>query len=181
MKQLTAAGTLRRALSLLAVTLTVLVGTAVTQLATAAPASASIWRVPAPHTALDPLLHLTEFENRVVFRINQHRRAAGLAPVRWFGSCIDGYAERWAGHLAATGAFQHRDQTKILNGCDLTWVGETLVRGTAITPGDVVNAWLHSPEHRAVIMKPRANRAGVGVRLDGQGRIVGVLNFGDTD
>jgi hypothetical protein len=30
-------------------------------------------------------------------------------------------------------------------------------------------------------MKPRANRAGIGVRVDGQGRIVGVLNFGDAD
>lgn len=159
-----------------------LLGATGTTLAAApAPASASIWRVPAPHTAIDPLLHLTEYENRVAWKINQHRKAAGLAKVRYFGSCIDGYAERWSRHLALTGAFVHRDQTKILNGCDLTWVGETLVRGTGITPGDVVKAWLHSPEHRAVIMKPRANRAGIGFRIDPQGRFVGVLNFGDVN
>ena len=30
-------------------------------------------------------------------------------------------------------------------------------------------------------MKPRANRAGIGVRIDDQGRIVGVLNFADIN
>lgn len=171
---------LPRAATLLTL-LACLLGGTTALVAAPAPASASIWRVPAPRTGIDPLVHLTEFENRVAFKINKHRKAAGLKPVRYFGSCIDGYAERWSLHLALTGLFEHRDQTKILDGCDLTWVGETLVRGTGIGPGDVVKAWLHSPEHRAVIMKPRANRAGIGVTIDPQGRYVGVLNFGDVD
>jgi uncharacterized protein YkwD len=101
--------------------------------------------------------------------------------VRSFDPCIDRFAERWARHLAATGDFEHRDQRRILRRCDLTWAGENLIRGSVLTPAATVRAWLRSPGHRAVLMKPRANRAGIGVRVDGRGRIVGVLNFGDAD
>ncbi len=99
--------------------------------------------------------------------------------MRYFDSCLDRYAEGWARHLASTGAFEHRDQRTVLANCRMGWVGETLVRGRPLTPGTAVRAWMNSPEHRAVIMKPRATRAGIGVRRDGRGRIVGVLNFGD--
>lgn len=145
-------------------------------------ASASTWAVPASaDTSVDPLANLDEFETRIMIRINHARKAAGRRPVRSFDGCLDGLAERWAAHLAALGELVHRDQSPILDRCHLTWAGETLVRGTGITPGEVVKAWLQSPAHRAVIMKPRANRAGVGIRIDGQGRIVGVLNFGDAN
>jgi uncharacterized protein YkwD len=148
---------------------------------TSSPAAASTWAVPAPDLSLDPLLNLDEFENRLVVRINKARKHAGLKPVRFFDGCTDHFSERWAVHLAETGDFVHRNQRKILRRCDLTWVGEALVRGTGLTPGGAVKAWLHSPEHRAVLMKSRANRAGVGVRIDGQGRVVGVLNFADNN
>ncbi|MBB6625893.1 CAP domain-containing protein [Nocardioides sp. KIGAM211] len=143
-------------------------------------ASAKVWKVPAPDTSLDPLTHLTEYENRVVIGINKARKAHDLTPVRYFSSCVDHFSESWARHLADTGLFEHRNQNKILRKCNLSWVGETLVRGTLITPGQMVKAWMHSPEHRVIILKKRANRAGVGVRLDSQGRFVGVLNFADT-
>jgi uncharacterized protein YkwD len=165
----------------LALSLALVVAPAALVTVVAPPASASIWAVPAPDASVDPLLHLTEFENRIVVRINKVRKAADLKPVRYFDSCVDGFSERWARHLADTGDFEHRNQRKILNRCDLTWVGETLVRGTGLTPLSAVKAWMNSPTHRAVIMKPRANRAGVGFRLDDQGRLVGVLNFGDFD
>ncbi|MGZ4455258.1 MAG: CAP domain-containing protein [Oryzihumus sp.] len=165
----------------MALLLTTLLTTLLTSLllAGAPAADAAVWRVPAPrHT--DPQRHLTEFENRVVYRIDRVRAAAGLPQVRWFGSCVDGYAERWDRRLAASGAFRHRDQHEVLRGCGFTWAGEALVRGTGITPRDVVRAWMHSPEHRAVLMKPRANRAGIGITRDAHGRIVGVLNLGDV-
>jgi uncharacterized protein YkwD len=168
---------LPRPATLLAILTLLLAGLVTT---TAAPASAKVWKVPAPDTSLDPLTHLTEFENRIVVQINKRRKKADLKPVRYFDSCVDGFSERWARHLASTGEFVHRNQRKILRRCDLTWVGETLVRGTALTPVSAVKAWMHSPEHRAVLMKPRANRAGVGVRLGG-GKVYAVLNFADHD
>lgn len=143
------------------------------------PASAKIWKVPETDLSLDPLVNLTEYETRVVNLVNKKRVAHDLKPVRYFQSCLDRMAERWARHLADIGELVHRDQRKVLRRCDLTWAGETLVRGTALSPVDAVKAWMNSKPHRAVLMKARANRAGVGVKLDDQGRVVGVLNFGD--
>lgn len=148
--------------------------------ATTTSASAALWR-PAVDPSLNPLLSLDEYEDRVLVKVNRNRRAAGLRPVRYFQTCVDGFAERWAAHLASTGEFVHRDQRRILDRCNFTWAGETLVRGTALTPAGAVRAWMNSPTHRAVLMKPRANRAGIGVRIDLRGRVVGVLNFGDDN
>lgn len=170
---------LSRAATLLVALVVVLAGIVTV---TTGVASAKTWAVPAPNTSLDPLTHLTEYENRVVVLINQRRKDAHLKPVRYFDGCIDGFSERWARHLAETGDFVHRNQRKILRRCDLTWVGEALARGTALTPLATVKAWMHSPEHRAVIMKARANRAGVGVRISPvDGKVYVVLNFGDIN
>jgi uncharacterized protein YkwD len=43
----------------------------------------------------------------------------------------------------------------------------------------MVRAWMHSPPHRAVLMKARAKLAGVAISHDAQGRVVGVVNLGD--
>lgn len=144
-------------------------------------AQASTWAVPAPDTSLDPRKNLTEFENRVVYRINVVRERRGLRPVAKFDSCVDGLSEDWAAYLASSGEFRHRNQDKVLSRCDMVWAGETLVRGSSLTPRLVVRAWLDSPTHRAVLLKPRANRAGMAVRIDARGRYIGVLNFTDTN
>jgi uncharacterized protein YkwD len=144
-----------------------------------APAEARTWVGPAADPEVDPLADLDEFENRVLAGINAARAAAGLKQVRVFQSCVDGYSERWARHIKNTGVFAHRDQLKVLNGCNLRWTGEALVRGTGLTPEAAVAAWLNSPPHYAVIMKKRARWAGIGVRIDDEGRVIGVLNFGD--
>ncbi|MGZ4637342.1 CAP domain-containing protein [Oryzihumus sp.] len=167
-----------------AAALLLLTTTASTLLATGSlePASAGgSWAVPAPRPNVDPMTHLGEYANRVMASINHHRAKAGLPKVRFYSACVDGYAEAWALHLAALGTLVHRDQRFLLRACDLTWVGEALVRAENVSPAQVVSAWMHSPEHRAVIMKRRANRAGIGITLDGQGRLVGVLNFADVN
>ena len=143
------------------------------------PAEAKTWVGPKADPEVDPMQDLDEFENRVLGAVNKARVAAGLKKVRVFQSCVDGYSERWARRIKKTGELAHRDQMKVLAGCDLTWTGEALVRGAGLTPKVAVDAWLRSPSHRAVLMKKRARWAGVGVRIDGQGRVVGVLNFGD--
>lgn len=145
----------------------------------AAPAEARTWVGPQADPEVDPLQDLDEFENRMLVAINQARVAAGLRKVRVFQSCVDSYAERWANRIRKTGEFAHRNQITVLNGCDLKWTGEALVRGTGLTPEVAVTAWLNSPSHYAVIMKKRARWAGIGVRVDADGRVVGVLNFGD--
>jgi len=143
------------------------------------PAAARTWIGPQADPQSDPLEDLAEFENRILAAINAARVDAGLRKVRWFQSCIDGYSERWARRIKRSGQFAHRDQLKVLNGCGLRWTGETLVRGAGLTPEAAVGAWLSSPPHYDVIMKKRARWAGIGVRIDGEGRVIGVLNFGD--
>lgn len=146
----------------------------------AAPASARTWLAPAADHAVDPQQDLEEFENRILVRINRARARHDLKRVRLFESCVDRKSETWARRIKRTGTFEHRDQWGVLASCDLTWTGETLVRGIGLTPKVAVRAWLDSPSHRAVILKPRARWAGIGVRVDGQGRTIGVLNFGDA-
>ena len=144
--------------------------------AAARPASAGSGGAARAQATLD----IDLYETRVLRLVNQRRAAHGRTPVRRINGCVDRLSESWAGHLAATGDFLHRDQMTVLNRCHMHWAGEALARGTAMLPTGAVTAWMHSPEHRAVLLKRRANRAGLGVRLDSQGRIVLVLNFTDT-
>lgn len=146
----------------------------------ATPTQAKVWPAPSSDTDRDPQLRLNEFENRILIQINEARRDAGLKKVRVFQSCVDRQSERWARTIKRSGEFVHRDQMKVIRRCDLMWAGETLVRGVGLTPESAVTAWLNSPTHYDVIMKKRARWAGIGVRIDRQGRYVGVLNFGDA-
>jgi uncharacterized protein YkwD len=145
-----------------------------------APAHAKTW-APDPDPDANPVQNLDEFENRILVRVNKLRARANLKKVRVFESCVDGTSERWATHIKRTGKFEHRGNLKkVLNHCDLSWVGENLVRGSGLTPRQVVRLWMQSPSHKAVLMKKRARWAGIGVRVDGKGRLIAVLNFGDA-
>ena len=99
--------------------------------------------------------------------------------MRVFQSCVDGYAERWSRRLKRIEKLEHRDLGKILDGCDVNWVGENLVSGTDLGPNAAVRAWMQSPPHRRVLLKKRARWAGIGVRVGGDGRTYAVLNFAD--
>jgi uncharacterized protein YkwD len=148
---------------------------------TMAPSDASTMLVPAPDYSVNAATHPNEYENRIVARINDARARAGLKPLRFYQTCLDGRAERWAKYLAETGRLEHRNGLRVLDACNLHWTGETLSRGTrSFGPREMVRAWMHSPGHRAVLMKPRANLAGVAIRRDAQGRVVGVVNLGDA-
>lgn len=121
------------------------------------------------------------FEKRLLRQINKRRVAREMRRVRKVSPCLDDFAQDWATYLATTGLFVHRDQQVIITACDLTWGGEALARGTGLTPRETVKAWMKSPTHKAVIMKKRANRAGIGIDRDLQDRTVVVLNFGDVN
>jgi uncharacterized protein YkwD len=157
-----------------------LAASAVVVAATVAPAQASVYRVPAPDPSVNPATHPNEYANRIVARVNDARARAGLSRLRVYQTCLDRHAERWAKHLAESGRLEHRDQYRVLDACNLHWTGETLARGAGgLRPAEMVRAWMHSPGHRAVLMTPRANLAGVAIRRDAQGRVIGVVNLGD--
>lgn len=128
---------------------------------------------------VNPRENLNEFENRILTKVNRARARRDLPRVRVFQSCVDRYSERWAGHLKRSGKFVHRNQSKILDGCNVRWVGEAMVRWEALTPRNAVRLWMHSRPHRQILLKSRARWAGIGVRKDNQGRYIAVLNFAD--
>lgn len=156
------------------------VGVVVTPLL-AAPAHADLWAVPraVSTSSAAAQFDLGSFEDEVMIGINRARRAAGLRKIKFYDSCVDRLAEEWAAHVATTGTWVHRDQLQVLRKCDQTWVGECLVQGASLTPEVVVQAWLGSPSHRAVLMKRRASRAGIAITLDARGHYIGVLNVSD--
>ena len=144
-----------------------------------APAHASLSRVPTS-VPVSTANSGAAFEDRVMVEINAARSRAGFQAVRFTDSCVERLATAWGQHIASTGIFAHRDQQQVLRKCDQTWAGENLIRGTGLTPRAIVEAWLASPTHRAVLLKARASRAGIAVVVDGQGRQVGVLNVTDS-
>jgi uncharacterized protein YkwD len=144
------------------------------------PADASVRPVPKPDPSVNPATHPDEYENRIVARVNELRARRGLPKLQVFQSCLDRHAERWAKHLAESGRLEHRNQYRVLDACNLHWTGETLASGSgSLSPGGMVQAWMHSPPHRAVLMKPRAKLAGVAIRRNAQGDVFGVVNLGD--
>ena len=121
-----------------------------------------------------------ELEDALMVRINEARAAHGLRKVWNFDACTDQLAEEWGARIARTGLFEHRDQHEVIRKCDNSWAGETLVRGSDLTPHAMVDLWLNSPGHREILLSPRAKRAGVAIDQDTQGRVIGVVTWSAT-
>lgn len=142
------------------------------------PAQAKTWSVPATMTVKDATdLSSSQLEDALMVEINQARANNGLRKIWNFDVCTDGLSEQWGARIARTGLFEHRDQNEVIRRCNNSWAGETLVRGTGLTPATMVDLWLNSPGHREILLNPRARRAGVAVLQDPQGRMVGVVNL----
>lgn len=107
-----------------------------------------------------------EFEARVHRHVNVVR-----TPNVDHGACVDRMAERWARYLKRTGRWHHRSMSVVLDRCGGVKAGEVMARGR-MKPAGVVDAWLDSSAHRAVILDPAYNRMGVGAVRYGRGWIV---------
>ena len=144
-----------------------------------APAQAKTWSVPSAIDTAKDVNQLTgdDLETALMVEINNARATHGLRKVWNFDGCTDDLAERWGDRIARTGLFEHRDQGEVIRKCDNSWAGETLVRGTNLSPETMVSLWLDSPGHREILLSPRAKRAGVAITRDAQGRTIGVVNL----
>jgi pathogenesis-related protein 1 len=66
---------------------------------------------------------------------NDARAKVGVAPLQW-SDALASYAQKWASQLAASGGFQHRDNSA-------TGYGENLFGGSeGFTPADAASSWL---------------------------------------
>ena len=141
-----------------------------------AAAEAATWSVPRT-TSVVAGSSSDQLEDALMVRINEARAEHGLPRIRSFDVCTDELAEQWGARIARTGVLEHRDQREVIRRCDNTWAGETLVRGTGLSPETMVSLWLDSPGHREILLSPRAKRAGVAITRDAQGRTIGVVNL----
>jgi len=117
------------------------------------------------------------YEHGVIYWVNANRTKYGRAKLRsgTVAVCPDRYANGWSSYLARTGYFYHRDMHVILSGCHATVAAENLARG--FTSGKTtVNAWMHSPGHKANIMDRRLTRIGVAA-VYAHGRWTVTANF----
>ena len=135
-------------------------------------------RAAAAETAPEASTTTTPFDSKVLRNINRVREARDLHRVR-SSDCLDGLAEPWARHLAEIGSLVHRDQAVVLSRCSMDWAGENLGSGSSLTARGLVRAWMDSPAHRKVLLKPRARRGAVGAASDSDGQRYVVLNLGD--
>lgn len=144
----------------------------------AARTAARTWPVPTTVSVKDvEEASSSDLEDALMVQINEARAAHGLRKIWSFDGCTDQLAEQWGERIARTGRFEHRDQGEVIRRCDNTWAGETLVRGTGLSPTVMVELWLDSPGHREILLSPRARRAGVAITQDGRGRTIGVVNL----
>jgi len=150
-------GTTRRARPLLGVVALAIF--AVIASACRPPASA-----PAPSGAAAP---------SVVATINGSR---GAAPALAVNDALTNLAADWANHLAMTGTLEHRDLNSVGGWSTL---GETIFVGPCgSADAAIVNAWLGSPSHAAVLLSPAFTSAGVARICAPSGREWVVADFG---
>src|SRR5690242_4732613 len=100
---------------------------------------------------------------------NQDRAAAGLGGLAWDGG-LARLAQGHAEEIAASGSLWHSNLGAWLG----PWraLGENLYMGP---PGSTAwaaeDAWMASPPHRANLLNGGYNRIGLGVKVDGAGRV----------
>ncbi len=137
-------------------------------------------------------------EGAVVKALNRVRTDAGLRPLRSSPSlrtAARGHSSAmlalgFFGHESADGtAFSERIRRHYTNRGWRTWsVGEALLAssGTTVEPDAIVEAWLESPPHRAIILSPTWRDAGIGAlyaadapkEFGGSATIVVTADFG---
>ncbi|MGW3495591.1 CAP domain-containing protein [Streptomyces sp. NPDC001020] len=108
-------------------------------------------------------------EGQVIALVNQERAKAGCHPVS-ANSALAGLAEAFSEDMAARDFFDHTDpsgndpwdRAKARGITDLG--GENIARGQA-TAQSVMDAWMHSPGHRANILNCDFTTLGVGVHF----------------
>lgn len=124
------------------------------------------------------------WEADVLQRVNNERRNAGLAPVR-YSAMLEQQAAAYACELIEYHFFAHVNPVTRSTLADRAdefgyayWViGENLAAGQT-TPAKVMEDWMNSPGHRENILNPDFTELGVSVRVGGDHDIYWVQEFG---
>jgi uncharacterized protein YkwD len=101
-------------------------------------------------------------------RTNALRSSLGLAPLVRDGS-LDSLAADWAQELAASGQLRHSSIPRTIVGHPWSTVGENVGFGPSV--GSVHDALVNSAGHYANLTGASYSRVGIGVAVDGDGRL----------
>jgi uncharacterized protein YkwD len=130
-----------------------LVALAVVTLALVLPSSGPAAALTAAQTFSRDTINAT---NRA--RANHGRDALSRA------DCVSQYAWAQARRMANQGRMFHQDVNTVLHACHLNLAGENIAYGYE-TGSQTVNAWMHSSQHRANILKAGYRQIGVGAAV----------------
>ena len=115
------------------------------------------------------------YEVRVQQLINKQRASRGLVALKT-AQCATQTASGWSRHLAAADAFYHQDMGNVLSKCNASYAGETLGKG-GISPSRLVQLWMESPAHKAVLISEHPQSIGVSAVVDSHGQWLTAANF----
>ena len=129
--------------------------------------------------------YINTVEAHIIKHTNRERVERRLRAVRT-QTCLDGLSERWAGHLARTNSFKHRNLATALNTCRLGYASENIALYPVIqgmtanrVAKKAVRMWMRSSAHRSNVLSRQPRLIGLGVRRTADGRYwVVVQNFG---
>jgi uncharacterized protein YkwD len=109
------------------------------------------------------------YDYQVLYWTNVARRQHGLRALK-AGPCVDRFAENWTSQMAARGFFSHQRLRPVLRKCHRHTAGENIARSSGSWSAyQVVQAWMHSPGHRANILNRRYKALGVSAWRSGSG------------
>jgi uncharacterized protein YkwD len=138
----------------------------VASIALSALALSGLTAVTAPQHA-DAVTASSRYEGDVAKYTNAERTKRGLVKLKWNG-CLDRYAEAQAVRMAKRHSLQHQALLPILKNCHMNLVGENIAMGYPSGKAATA-AWMHSPGHRANILKPSYRLLGHGAYRDSHG------------
>jgi uncharacterized protein YkwD len=113
------------------------------------------------------------------YLVNNERAAHGLGPLNW-NDQLGGLAQGWSQHMAATGSVAHQNLQALLDSgavAGFSTLGENVLAGSCgMSAGQMHQAWMNSPLHRANILGS-FSAIGIGIACNG-GTLYATEDFG---
>lgn len=132
---------------------------------------------PAVMTASFAPVAATSLERQAFNAINSERARNGLPPLVWDGELCR-VARRHSENMGRRNFFDHQgpDGTDLLdrvNGINWKALGENIAynQGENDPAGAAINQWMHSPKHRANILRRNFTHSAIGITRTADGRV----------
>jgi uncharacterized protein YkwD len=114
----------------------------------------------------------SKIENDILILVNEHRESIGLPKLTRM-DIISGVADGHTDYMVKTGKISHDNfderAQKLMDNAGAKSVGENVAYGYT-TAESVVNGWLNSPEHKAILENPNFTHFGISTEANSEGR-----------